>query len=73
VATARRPFVSRVGDHVLTPTGRLARVNSIVGDFLELEYLSGVAGKLRLAQRLVRLVVGGEVIVGRPDLVARRR
>lgn len=73
MTAARRPFVPRVGDHVLTPSGRLAKVNSVKGDYLELEYLSGVAGKLQLDQRLVRLVAGGEVMVGRPDLVERRR
>lgn len=70
----RQPFIARVGDHVFTPTGRLAVVRSLPGrDELELEYVSGVPGRLRLAQRLVRLVASGEVVVGRPDLLERRR
>lgn len=72
--STRRPFVARIGDHVLTPSGRLAVVRSLPGnDELELEYASGVPGRLRLAQRLVRLVAHGEVVVGRPDLLERRR
>jgi len=72
--SAHQPFVARIGDHVFTPSGRLAVVRSLPGnDELELEYASGVPGRLRLAQRLVRLVAHGEVVVGRPDLLERGR
>lgn len=57
---SRRPVVRR-GDHVLTPTGRLAVVEAVALDgYLTLSYESGMPGRLQLDPRLVRLVSSAE-------------
>lgn len=47
----------RPGDHVLTPTGRCARVERVLPDQrVELAYTSGVPGQVSLPWHLRRLV-----------------
>ena len=67
------PSRIQAGAHVLTPSGRLAVVERVLPDgVLALRYESGVPGTLNLDARLVRLVVAGSIMHGRPAATARR-
>lgn len=59
---SRRPMV-RTGDHVLTPTGRLAVVERLLPEGrVALVYANGDAGSVTLSSALVRLVSAADAV-----------
>jgi hypothetical protein len=61
-----RDFDFEVGDHVLTPTGRLARITSL-GERAVLNYLDSTGGSVVLQAELLRFVAPEQAVSASDD------